>query len=53
MARLDRGFDKLANVMEGSRTLTAAPIDTFRPPFDLADPLLNQLNRTGSLSMGY
>ena len=52
MDRLDRGFDNLAKVMEGAGVAVSAPIDTFGPPFDLADPLLNQLNRTGSLSIG-
>ena len=42
------------NTAKGVGAVVSAPIDTFRPPFDLADPLLNQLNRTGSfLSMGY
>jgi hypothetical protein len=29
--------------------MASAPVNTFMPPFDLADPLLNQLNTTGSL----
>lgn len=32
--------------------MSPGPSDTFRPPFDLADPILNQLNSTGSLSLG-
>jgi len=40
------------NTAKGVGAVVSAPIDTFGPPFDLADPLLNQLNRTGSLSIG-
>jgi len=41
----------MKNTAQEVQPLVSAPIDTFRPPFDLADPLLNQLNRTGSLSI--
>ena len=37
------------NTAKGAGIMTPAPINTFTPPFDLADPLLNQLNTTGSL----
>ena len=40
------------NTARGAGAMLPAPIDTFRPPFDLADPLLNELNRSGSLSVG-
>ncbi len=44
----------MKNTAQGAETLTPAPINTFQPPFDLADPLLNQINTTGSLlSLGY
>lgn len=40
----------MKNTAKEVQTLTSAPIDTFMPPFDLADPLLNRINMTGSLS---